>query len=395
VLLVNRWFHPEVAGGAETSLLALAESLRSAGAQVKVFCQARRRPAGWDQHEDLAVFRRPAYRLPARAWSISGVADVLHEAHWLRRMREMRPDCIVARTFPSALASRIAFPRTRVIYWCPGSRAEWFGRFPPGSVKTLRDRMWAFWDRTQDKLLQGLAHRGADLIVAEAGHVARDLAGRLGVPERKLRVRRNGVDLERFRPRSADPTLLQELGLPVDRPAILTVGRLEAMKNQAFLMRAVAAMKQPASLIVVGRGGDAERLEKLAQELGIGDRTRLTGFRTDVERFYTTATVFVLPSIYEPYGNVFSEALACGIPTIGLRPAPGVSVPTDEHVDHGVNGFMVGSEDPADLAEKLDLLVSDTHVRLRLSANARRLAMERYRWEATAQGFLKDMQVVG
>jgi glycosyltransferase involved in cell wall biosynthesis len=250
--------------------------------------------------------------------------------------------------------------------------------------------MWAFIDRTQTEQIERWGHRGADAVIAEAGHVARDLVQRLGVPAAKVRVRRNGVDTNRFRPRPADAALLRELQIGEGVPVILTVARLEAMKNHDFLLRAFSRMARNAALVIVGKGGEADRLKQFASDLGIASRVRFTGFRSDVDRFYSIASTFVLPSIYEPYGNVFSEALACGLPTIGLRPSDKVCVPSDEHIVEGENGFLVEDGDERGLATQLDQLISDPGLRGRLSRTAIEIAKVRYDWAATAREFLDE-----
>ena len=391
VLLLNKWFHPEVTGGAETSLYDLACALRDAGTEVTIFCQARHTTPGWDTYDGFRVYRHPAANVPAWTWSMGHLIDHWNAVRWLRRIaNEIGDQPMIARTMAYTAIARGAFQNNWVTYWCPGSQQQWFGRFPPGSVKTARDRMWAFIDRRQVETLERWAHGGANLVVAEAGHVGRDLVQRLGVDPAKVVVRRNGIDPSRFRPQPVDTALLEEFGIAAGTPVILTVARLEAMKNHAFLLRAVAAMRERATLLIVGKGGEADRLQQLARELGIADRVRFPGFRTDITRFYSVATAFVLPSVYEPYGNVFSEALGCGLPTIGLRPSATVCVPSDEHVVDGENGFLVDNGDDQGLAGMLDRLASEPNLRARLSVAAAELARIRYDWTTTAREFLVD-----
>jgi glycosyltransferase involved in cell wall biosynthesis len=391
VLLLNRWFHPEVTGGAETSLYDLACALRTAGVEVTVFCQARRTTPGWDTYDGFRVYRHPASNAPAWAWSLSHILDHWTAVRGLRHIaREIGDQPMIARTLAYTAIARKACPGNWVTYWCPGSQQQWFGRFPPGSVKTVRDRMWAAIDQRQVELIEHWAHDGANLCVAEAGHVGRDLVHRLGVDPGKVVVRRNGIDPTRFKPQPVDTALLAELGIAPGTPTILTVARLEAMKNHGFLLRAFARMRERAALLIVGKGGEADRLKQQAIDLGIADRVKFPGFRSDITRFYSVATAFVLPSVYEPYGNVFSEALGCGLPTIGLRPSAQVCVPSDEHVVEGENGFLVDNGDETGLATHLDRLVSDTALRARLSASAAELARVRYDWTSTAREFLAD-----
>jgi glycosyltransferase involved in cell wall biosynthesis len=212
------------------------------------------------------------------------------------------------------------------------------------------------------------------------------------VSRRKTHVSQNGVDTARFRPRPPDEDLQRELGVPAGAPVVLSAARFAPMKNLAFLVRAVGRMhNRDTRLILLGDGPEKEKLRRQAADLGIGDRVLFPGFRTDVERFLSLAWAFVLPSTYEPYGNAFTEALASGVPTLGLRPGPDIRVPTDEHIVDGINGFLVAPHDERDLAAKLDRLAADADLRDRLARTARGLALERYDWRRTALHFLEEL----
>ena len=189
------------------------------------------------------------------------------------------------------------------------------------------------------------------------------------------------------------PALREELGIPANVPVILSAARFAPMKNLAFLVRALASMEaRAARLVLLGDGPELANLQKLAAVERVAERVHFPGFRTDVERFHSLAWAFVLPSTYEPYGNAYTEALASGLPTVGLRPSASVLVPTDEHLVDGVNGYLVEPGDVRGLAGKLDRIVADTGLRECLSRNARALAVERYDWRKTAKLFLEELE---
>ncbi len=391
VLLLNRWFHPEVFGGTESSLWGLGQALRALGCEVTVVCETRGQPLGWQNVEGFRVHRHPPAPAPPVHWSLRNLGVYQNIVRWLCRLE---PDVaglpIVCRTHWYAAAARRVFPKARVIFWCPGT-----GRLFEATERdslTGRSRHWMTFEMMQSRVVERRALRGVNCVVAESGHVARDLVRHYRVPSGRVRIWRNGVDAQRFQPRPPDAGLLKELSIPAEAPVIVSAARFAPMKNLALLVRAVARMRNPtARLILLGDGPEKDNLQREAAELEIQDRVHFPGFRQDVERFLSLAWAFVLPSSYEPYGNAYTEALTAGVPTLGLRPGPGVLVPTDEHIVDGENGFLVEPGNERDLAGKLDRIVADAELRDRLRRNARSLALERYDWMRTAEHFLEAL----
>jgi glycosyltransferase involved in cell wall biosynthesis len=104
-------------------------------------------------------------------------------------------------------------------------------------------------------------------------------------------------------------------GLP---PVILGVGRLAPQKDFATLLRAFALVRQQraARLLILGEGPERQRLEALAAELRIDKDVSLAGYDQNPYRFMSKASVFVLSSAWEGFGNVLVEALAVGAPVV-------------------------------------------------------------------------------
>lgn len=164
------------------------------------------------------------------------------------------------------------------------------------------------------------AHPGLRAVICNSRMVRDDIARRFGVPDEKLHVIHNGVDLGVFHPGLRDEhrkRVRAELAIPADAPVVLFVGSGYERKGLATLLRALAAMKtRDARLLVVGRDRHQKLYEKLAQTLGVEDRTRFLGGQQDVRPYYGAADVFCLPTIYDPMPNAALEALACGLPAV-------------------------------------------------------------------------------
>jgi len=155
-----------------------------------------------------------------------------------------------------------------------------------------------------------LGLREADRIIAVSKHLKQQLVDRYGAPADRIRVIYNAVRA---------PERLARI--PPERPTVLYLGRLAAMKGVDTFLRAAAQVvpQLPNALFVVaGEGPEYPRLLALAAHLGIADRVLFLGRVTDEERtsLLARADVFVLPSVVEPFGIAALEAMASGVPTI-------------------------------------------------------------------------------
>jgi glycosyltransferase involved in cell wall biosynthesis len=188
--------------------------------------------------------------------------------------------------------------------------------------------------------------------------------------------------LERFAPSSEVTTVHEELGIPSDAKIILTVCRLAPAKNVSHLIRAFSLLQSTDTyLVIVGDGPRRARLESLAQQLGAADRVRFVGWQSDTVRFYQSADVFVLPSTYEPFGQVLLEAMACGVPCIGLKSNyPEVITASEELIRDGVTGYHISPSSVDDLTLAIQRFTSDPVLRQEMGAKAREMCAREYSW---------------
>jgi len=161
---------------------------------------------------------------------------------------------------------------------------------------------------------------------------------------------------------------------------VLWVGRMVWFKRLPVLLEAFAliAAKHPdAYLVLAGDPDTAEGLaaHRLAGELCIADRVRFAG-RVDhagLPAYYALADVYALSSIYEGFGKVLVEAAASGLPVVSTATAGGREVVRD-----GETGLLARMEDPADIADKLDRLLSDPALARQMGERAREHAAAHY-----------------
>lgn len=186
----------------------------------------------------------------------------------------------------------------------------------------------------------------ADARVAVSHGAAKDLANLSGLPAERFTVIYNPVEF----PTDVQPTDEVESAWGGDGARILTVGKLKEEKNQALLLRAFARLPREleARLMIVGDGPLLDQLQALARDLGIEARVLFPGYVANPWPFYASASLFVLPSREESFGNVLVEALHARLPIISTR-----TIGAAEVLDGGRFGTLVDA-DAAALAAAIE-----------------------------------------
>lgn len=248
----------------------------------------------------------------------------------------------------------------------------------PGIVATVHLVPEFTLDRSNRLQLQILS-RFVGRYVAVSEDVSRRLHRDLGWPAAKIDVIYNGVRLGEFTG-TTDPQLRLELCRGRPGPLFLTVARLDAQKGHDVLLRA-AALVPGVQFALAGEGPERSSLEEFTAELGLGDRVRFLGSRTDVPALLATADAFVLSSHVEGSPLAILEAMAAGKPVIATAIGG-----TDEVVEHGQTGLLVPQGDVEALAAAMRELAEDSALRMRLGAMARVRAEQQFSVErSTAQ----------
>jgi UDP-glucose:(heptosyl)LPS alpha-1,3-glucosyltransferase len=193
------------------------------------------------------------------------------------------------------------------------------------------------------------------IFVANSGLVARELREWLGVPEGRIRIIENGVDLKRFRPATPEQRAAARryFGLEGAAPVAAFVGSGFERKG-AFALLEALALPRSRDMRAIIAGGDraAGALARRIEVLGLSGRVRAIGAVTNVLPALHAADLFVLPSLYDPMPNAALEALACGLPVV-TTPDTGIA---DAIAETGAGA--VTSRDPDALAAGMAEVVS-------------------------------------
>jgi glycosyltransferase involved in cell wall biosynthesis len=224
----------------------------------------------------------------------------------------------------------------------------------------------------------------ADALIAVSQFVADTLISSGHCPSR-IRVVLNAIEPSEWSPGEGREDARAELGLPEQAPVIVTVCRLFPSKGAGELIRCVPSLRgefPEVRLVVVGGEmtlGFRSELEQLAHSLGVADNVKFTGLRDDVARMMAAADVFAMPSLGEPFGLVYIEAMAMKLPVVALD-----SGGAPEVVEHGVTGLLAAPGDRDALLAHLLELLRDPKLRHSMGERGRQTVELRFRCERMA-----------
>jgi len=251
------------------------------------------------------------------------------------------------------------------------------------------------------KFCERTALEGADAVIAVSAGMRDDvLRCYPDVDPGRVRVVHNGVDTEEYSP-NADTDVLVRLGVEPDRPIVVFVGRIARQKGIVHLLDAAELFDPGAQLVLCAGSPDTP-------EIGIEVRDHIAGLqqrghsvtwvsemlpRPELVQVLSHATAFVCPSIYEPFGLVNVEAMACGAPVVASSVG---GIP--EIVVEGETGYLVDFEPAADLygtpadpstfaaalADRVNALVADPGRARAMGAAGRARAVTEFSWPSIA-----------
>lgn len=367
--------YPPGSGGVERHVAEVSKRLARRGHEVSVYTtdlerefplvRLPREVPRTERVDGVTVHRLPAFSLPGELHYpfVRGLRAAL---------RRDRPELLHAHTYGTNHATiasrhsrRTGTPFLLTAHYHPIWSIEggW-----------LRHRVRGFYDR---RLAAPVIARAARVIVQSR--------------EEERLLRENGFALPAVvtippgysaspAPASGSESFARSTG--INGPFLLFVGRLAANKGLLPLVTAFKALHEhdPSSTLVLAGadGGQGERVDALAQQLGIAASVRRIGFVPEerLVQAFAEARLFVLPSDYEAFGLVLLEALAQGTPVIASRVG---GIP--EFIEDGRSGRLIAPADAGSLTEALLSLWDDPEARRRMGDYGRRTVVPKFDWE--------------
>jgi starch synthase len=364
VALLTREYPPEVYGGAGVHVTYLARELAPL-VDVTVHCQGADRPdAVAHRPWDLLARANSALQVVSADLSMAaatGTAQLVHSHTWYANLG-------------GHLASMLyGIPHVMTMHSLEALR-PWKAEQLGGGYQVST---WC--ERTS-------AASAAAVVAVSDGMRADILSAYPEIKAERVRVIRNGIDTDEYQP---DPAtgVLERHGVDLTRPYVIFVGRITRQKGVPVLLRAASGLIPEAQLVLLA--GAADTPEQLAEvtELVDGLRANRSGViwipemlpKPEVIQLLTHATVFAIPSVYEPLGIVNLEAMACGTAVVGSRTG---GIP--EVVADGETGLLVPPGEPAPLADALNVLLRDPGRARAMGQAGRKRAVAEFGWPAIA-----------
>lgn len=384
--LLTREYPPEIYGGAGVHVEYLARELRR-HVELSVHCFGAPRP----QHQEVAKTYVPWEELSGSAPHMAALRTLSVDLAMAAAVSDL--ELVHSHTWYANFAGYLA----KLLYGIPHVMTS-------HSLEPLRP-----WKAEQlgggyalSSYCERVAIEAADAVIAVSSGMKRDiLKAYPNVREDRVAIIYNGIDPAEYKP---DPRtdVLERHGIPLDRPYVVFVGRITRQKGVVHLLEAAAMLTKGASLVLCAGEADtkelAEEVKQLAKPLA-SEPGRLIWIdkmlpRPELIQILSHARVFVCPSVYEPFGIVNLEAMACGAPVVASAVG---GIP--EIVVQGDTGFLVPFEPdgtpagtPKDralfarqLADKLNLLLEDAGLARRLGDAGRRRVAQKFSWASIAE----------
>jgi glycogen synthase len=250
--------------------------------------------------------------------------------------------------------------------------------------------------------IERTAYENADGVIAVSASMRDDVHDLYGVDRDKIRVIHNGIDLNQYRP-TPDPAVLAKYAIDPERPFVLFVGRITRQKGIIHLVEAIKSIRPGVQVVLCAGAPDtpeigremADRVERARHDspnpiIWIPQIVP----KDEIIALYTHATLFACPSVYEPFGIINLEAMACGTPVVASAVGGIIEV-----VVPGKTGLLVAVDavggadfeprDPArfarDFAEAINRLLEDPERLKEMGARSRERVEHFFSWTSIAR----------
>ncbi len=370
ILMVNAFFHP-YQGGTEKCVLELSKRMAE-NHEVHVITSRLPDTSKKDTYKGIKI-----HRLPSKV--IEDLPDPLPPPYpytpgltlqLRKKVKEIDPDIIHThnRFFPKWNAPQLF----RTLFNKPV-----FMTLHNAQTQGI-DKKTDFFGQLYDNTLGKIIMKKADLLIGNSKDTLNRTAPN-NMPEEKKKVIYNGIDTSKYQP-THEHDIKNEL--EVDKYT-LTVSRLVKQKGLEYMVKALPKIIEESNVdsnrykhVVIGQGPEKENLKELAEELGVSENLHFTGFVPEEKMtdYYTQANAFILPSLYEPFGIVLVESMACETPVIATD-AGGIPEVL------GDTGIGINQRNPGEIAENTVKLLENPEKAKEIGKKGRKRAKEKFEWD--------------
>jgi glycosyltransferase involved in cell wall biosynthesis len=235
--------------------------------------------------------------------------------------------------------------------------------------------------------------KSSEHVITVSYITAKEVEKLYGITKKKISVVHNGVDTDVFKPLPSTESTRNQFGWD-GKFIVLYVGQISPRKGLSYLIHAasIISKKYPNVIFVIAGGipsyQEAETyryfitLKKLILKLDLNHIVKFLGPVPNnlLPHYYSSADIFVLPSLYEAFPKVLLEAMACGRPCVATN-VGGVA----EVLKNRVNGLLVPSRDEYSLAKATEIFIGNPNDALMMGGNGRETILKKFTWEIAAK----------
>jgi UDP-glucose:(heptosyl)LPS alpha-1,3-glucosyltransferase len=218
------------------------------------------------------------------------------------------------------------------------------------------------------------------LVIVNSNMVKEQIQRYYEVPEERIKVAYNGVNLELYSPANREQwrsSVRKTLDVGRDTRVLMFAGSGFGRKGLGALIKALPYVKKELGgekllALIIGKG-DSSGYSRTAKRMGVADDIMFLGVRERIERYYAAADIFVLPTLYDPFSNACLEAMASGLPVVTTRNNGAAEI-----IGEGVEGYAIdAAAGPKELSDKIVLSLRDAaHMGGRARAKAEKFSIK-------------------
>ena len=246
------------------------------------------------------------------------------------------------------------------------------------------------------------AYENADGVIAVSESMREDVMELYKVPRDKIRVIHNGIDLKQYKP-TLDQSILTRYGIDPEKPYVLFVGRITRQKGIIHLVRAIKWIRPGTQIVLCAGAPDTPEIAREMKERVAEARRESANPivwipeivpKDDIIKLYSQAKLFICPSVYEPFGIINLEAMACGIPVVASAVGGIKEVVVNDKTGLLVPLTPVGGNDfepldpdqfAKDLAAAVNSLLDDPERLRKMGLRARERVEHFFSWTSIAR----------
>lgn len=301
----------------------------------------------------------------------------LYFAKILKVIKQLNPDIVHTRNLSAVECQMVA----------------WFAGVPVRiHSEHGREPNDANGDNKKNQLIRKITSPFVQHYIALSKELEKYLIQKIKVSPKRIAQIYNGVDYIKFMPKL-------DTGATIPDPIninIITVGRLQAVKNFQILIEAIAKLIQAGyqnvKLRIVGNGVEKDNLQRLAESLNIAQAVEFLGDRQDVADLLCNSDIFVLPSLIEGISNTILEAMSCGLPIIASHVGGNPEIVIDNQT-----GLLFQTKNVSELTTAIEKYIKDKNMRCQHGNNSRKRIEEQFslesmvaQYESTYHQLIKD-----